>query len=104
MLSVFTSPNSQKCRESHVLNMASLSIWQSFHEKFKALTDEELLRAPHNAGDRWLRAYVFYGNQSSECGEWTLSEGLDEGFRARFDLEATRAGIALGLTAATKPL
>jgi hypothetical protein len=79
-------------------------VWRSFHDKFKVLADEELAGAPHNAGDRWLRAYVSYDGEGGECGLWHVSAGLNEGFRARFEVEATRAGLALGPSPSTKPL
>jgi len=73
-------------------------LWRAFHDKFRALAEEELRRAPHNDGDRWLRAYVDYKDRTIGCGQWYLSEGVNESFHERFDVEATRAGIALGST------
>lgn len=35
-------------------------VWRNLHEIFRALAEEELRLAPHNTGDRWLRAYVDY--------------------------------------------
>jgi hypothetical protein len=41
-------------------------------------------------------AYIEYKNSSTACGECSVSEGVNEVFRERFLVEATRAGIALG--------
>jgi hypothetical protein len=73
-------------------------VWRSLHETFRALAEEELRLAPHSTGDRWLRAYVDYKNRTIACGQWHLSEGVNESFHERFEVEATRAGIALGAT------
>lgn len=78
-------------------------VWKDFHDKFKALVDEELKVAPHNVRDRWLRAYVGDRGKNTEIGSWWLSAGLNEGFQARFDVAATRAGVALGPTQGTNP-
>ena len=59
------------------------------------MAEEELSLAPHNTGDRWLRGYVDYKDRTIASGLWRLSEGVNESFRERFDVEATRAGIAL---------
>jgi hypothetical protein len=59
------------------------------------LANEELRLAPHNTGDRWLRAYVDYKDRTIACGLWHLSEGMNESFHERFEVEATRAAIAL---------
>jgi len=70
-------------------------IWRSLQETFRTLAEEELSLAPHNTGERWLRAYVDYKDRTIASGLWRLSEGVNESFRERFDVEATRAGIAL---------
>jgi hypothetical protein len=59
------------------------------------LGEEELRLAPRNDGDRWLRAYVDYKDKAIASGQWHLSEGVNEGFHERFEVEATRAGISL---------
>ena len=79
-------------------------IWHSLHEKFRELSEEELSLAPRNVGDRWLRAYVDYKNGATACGHWHLSEGVNESSRERFEVEATRAGIALGSDMTGEPL
>jgi hypothetical protein len=79
-------------------------LWRSLHDRFKALADEELTLAPQNSGDRWLRAYVDYRDTTIECGEWHLSSSIHENFRERFEVEATRAGIALGSHLTREPL
>jgi|SRR5271169_1418993 len=71
-------------------------LWRSLHDRFKALADEELMLAPQKSGDRWLRAYADYKDKAKECGHWHLSESTHENFRALFEVDATRAGIALG--------
>jgi hypothetical protein len=73
-------------------------VWRGLHETFKALAEEELRLAPRNTGDRWLRAYVGYKDRTIACGQWHLSEGVNESFHERFEVEATRAGIALRST------
>src|SRR5262249_708126 len=78
--------------------------WQSFYHTFHTLADEELQLEPHNVNDRWLRAYASYEDQSSECGLWSLSDGVNEGFKARFEVAATRARIALNLPLLNRPL
>jgi hypothetical protein len=77
--------------------------WRSLHETFRSLAEAELRLAPHNTGDRWLRAYVDYKDRTIACGEWHLSEGVNESFRERFEVEATRAGIALRSTVSGEP-
>jgi hypothetical protein len=74
---------------------ATPDVWRSLHDRFKALADEELTLAPQNSGDRWLRAYVDYKDGTRAVGQWHLSDSIHEDFRERFELEATRAGIAL---------
>src|SRR6185437_234525 len=69
--------------------------WRAFHQTFKALGDEELKFEPENRYDRWLRAHVSYEDQSLEYGYWLLGNGLNEGFKERFEVAATRAGITL---------
>jgi hypothetical protein len=64
---------------------------------------EELALAPRNTGDRWLRAYVDYKNRAAEGGQWHVSSGVTESFRERFEVEATRAGIAIGSALACEP-
>jgi hypothetical protein len=71
-------------------------VWRGLHDRFKTLAEEEVTLAPQNSGDRWLRAYVDYKDKSKAVGQWNLSESIHENFRERFEVEATRAGIALG--------
>lgn len=70
-------------------------FWFGLQQKFRALADEEAKLAPQNTKDRWLRASVDY-NPPSTRGQWHLSLGVNEYLRERFDVEGTRAGIALG--------
>jgi hypothetical protein len=77
--------------------------WRSLHDEFRALAEEELVLAPRNTGDRWLRAYVDYKGKNAACGQWHLSEGVSEDFRQRFEVSSTRAGIALGSALVGEP-
>jgi hypothetical protein len=79
-------------------------IWRNLHERFRELSEEELTLVPRNIGDRWLRAYVDYKHDATACGHWHLSEGVNESFRERFEVEATRAGIAVGSEMTGEPL
>jgi len=79
-------------------------VWRSLHDRFKALSNEELNLAPRNSGDRWLRAYAEYGDKTKECGQWHLSDSIHENFRERFEVEATRAGIVLSSHPTGEPL
>jgi hypothetical protein len=79
-------------------------MWRSFHIIFQALADEELTREPHNNNDRWMRAYVSCEDQSNRGLHCVLSNGIDEGFKARFEVAATRAGIALDSAISGEPL
>lgn len=76
-------------------------LWHGLHIEFKALAEEELRKDPNNKKDQWLRAYVTRNLKNGE--EWSLSSGVDEGFRARFEVLATRAGIALGAQPGSTP-
>jgi hypothetical protein len=69
--------------------------WHALRERFQQLGQEELDCAPNNANDRWLRAHGDYQPLDITTGQWHLNEGLSEGFKERFELEATRAGISL---------
>jgi hypothetical protein len=82
----------------------SPEVWRSLHERFRELLGEELILAPRNVGDRWLRAFVDYKTGAAACGHWHLSEGVNESFRERFEVEATRAAIALGSEMTDEPL
>jgi hypothetical protein len=70
--------------------------WRRLHEVFMALSAEELRLAPNNLNNLWLRASVIYEDQSRAFGQWLLSAGVNEGFKARFEVAATGAGIVLG--------
>jgi hypothetical protein len=83
---------------------ATPDVWRGLHDRFRALADEELTLAPQNSGDRWLRAYVDYRDKTKACGEWNLSQSIHENFHERFEVEATRAGIALGTGQMGEPL
>ena len=53
--------------------------------------------------NRWLRAYASYEDRSLEWGSWLLSGGANEGLKERFEVAATRAGMALRLGVTGKP-
>jgi hypothetical protein len=82
----------------------SPDIWRGLHERFRELSEKELTIAPRNVGDRWLHAYVDYKNGATACGHWHLSEGVNESSRERFEVEGTRAGIALASEMTGEPL
>jgi len=79
-------------------------VWRGLHDRFRALSEEELTLAPQNVGDRWLRAYVDYRDPTKTFGEWSLSSSIHENFREHFEVEATRAGIALEPNVDCEPL
>ena len=79
-------------------------VWRNLHDRFKALAEEELTLAPQSSGDRWLCAYVDSKDTRKTCGQWHLSNSIHESFRERFEVEATRAGIALDSHRKGKPL
>jgi hypothetical protein len=79
-------------------------VWRNLHDRFNALADEERTLAPQGSGDRWLRAYVDYKDEARAPGRWDLSSSIHENFRERFEVEATRAGIALGSHLTGEPL
>lgn len=79
-------------------------FWRSIQDRFKVLAELEVTLAPPNSGYRWLRAYVDYNDKTKACGDWKLSQSIHENFRERFEVEATRAGIALGSDLTGDPL
>lgn len=87
-------------RQTAVVSTASkASTWQGLHIQFDRLGQEELTFVRGKLKDHFLRAYADYRTaENPEYGDWTLSEGPNEGFRARFEILATRAGVALGST------
>jgi hypothetical protein len=78
-------------------------VWHRLREKFRALADEEAKLAPTNVPQPWLRAFGDYKDETAS-GQWLLSAGVNEYLREHFEVEATRAGIALGSTVAGEPL
>jgi hypothetical protein len=89
--------------ESGKADTADANRWRIFRDDFTYLTEEELRLAPNNKDDRWLRAYALFEDPSAPLGDWHLSEGLNEGFQARFETVAARAGVVLGSGRRTKP-
>lgn len=86
--------NHVEIREMTSSKAEGAQIWHRLHVEFKTLAEEELKIDPHNKTDRWLRAYV---TRDEKAGEGChLSKGVGEGFKARFEVFANRAGIALG--------
>jgi len=69
--------------------MADANSWRIFRAEFAALRSEEISGDPGNRQDRWLRAYP-----QGRSGFY-VSRGLNEDFKARFDVLATRAGVEL---------
>jgi hypothetical protein len=78
-------------------------VWHGLREKFRTLADEEAKLAPSNVPQPWLRAFGDYKGESSS-GQWLLSAGVNEYLREHFEVEATRAGIALGSAVEGEPL
>jgi hypothetical protein len=84
-------------------------LWEHLRGKFKALADEERTAVPGTRQDRGLRAYCGYNSDRTpdekeairrgvlcllyrfESGTWSLSEGPNEDFKARYEALATRA-------------
>lgn len=79
--------------EKSLAHINSAFTWRSLQLEFKALVDEELTSDPYNKNDRWLRAYITIAKAGERQIE--LGGGINEGFKARFEAVATRAGIAL---------
>jgi hypothetical protein len=83
-------------------------VWRKFAAQFHKLAKEESTGEVWR-NDRWLRAYGDYSGSEQwdvrsglpvpprrDHGAWMLSGGASEGFRARFEALATRAGAKLG--------
>lgn len=79
------------------------NFWRTLHQSFKALSDEELAFLTRYPADRMLRAYGDYEDKKN-CGHWSLSEGISEGLRGRFEVEATRAGLGLMPMSGEEPM
>jgi hypothetical protein len=75
--------------------------WLEFHHDFTALMNEEDRLFPNHPKD-CLSAIVTYEHHD-EYGRWALRPST-ESLRARFDLKATEAGIALGLPGIASPM
>jgi hypothetical protein len=72
-----------------------MNPWKRFHNEFKALLEEEdRIVRQRELRDR-LNGTVIY-QESGEFGSWSLAGGATESLKARFELLATEAGIALG--------
>ncbi len=84
--------------------MERAEAWRVLGERFRALRNEEVNRDPGNRGDSWLLVYCpDFEDAVSQSSDWTLGRGVDKGFKGRFELEATKAGIALGFSEALTP-
>lgn len=81
---------------------ASPEIWRGLSDEFSSLSAEQ--RALRSTRDVWLSAQPSEYGKDTDCGLWCLSGGLNEDFKARFMLISTRAGVALGSPADTKPI
>lgn len=80
-------------------------VWQRLHAEFEAISIEEQKELRNTRQDRGLHAFDDFKNAaSSEFGDWMLYEGPNESLRARFEVLATCAGIALGSSQGTKPI
>ena len=79
------------------------NFWRTLHQSFKALSDEELAFLTRYPADRMLRAYGDYEDKKN-WGQWSLSEGISEGLRGRFEVEATRAGLGLTPISGAEPM
>jgi hypothetical protein len=95
--------------------------WQNFQREFRALGNEEQQIERAQPKDRLLRAYCSYKEhpevwetgkpeQGLFCllgtpphGIWTISDGVNENFQARFRALAARAGRALGAPSGSDP-
>lgn len=91
-------PKVEQCETESVMPIAAAAnlepnFWRALHQSFKGLSDEESAFLSRYPADRMLRAQGDY--ETKDCGQWTLSKGISEGLRGRFELEATRAGLGL---------
>jgi len=84
--------------------MQSGDFWRNLNTEFTALAEEEWTSVPNPADNRRLRAYGNTDGTGNYAGGWSLSEGPNENFRARFAETATRAGHALDPPQGTKGL
>ena len=84
--------------------MQSGDFWRNLNTEFTALAEEEWTSVPDPADNRRLRAYGNTDSEGNYAGGWSLSEGPNENFRARFAETATRAGHALDPPQGTKGL
>jgi lambda repressor-like predicted transcriptional regulator len=101
---------------------AESDFWRHFQGKFEALADEERTVVLKTHPDRGLRAYCVYNSDRTtaeaesirqgvlcllyrfESGKWSLSDGPNENFKARYEALATRAGIRLCPPRGARPL
>ena len=101
---------------------AESDFWRHFQGKFEALADEERTVVLKTHPDRGLRAYCVYNSDRTaaeaesirqgvlcllyrfESGKWSLSDGPNENFKARYEALATRAGIRLCPPRDARPL
>ncbi len=77
------------------MSNAKRDFWRNLNTEFTALAEEEWTSVPDPADNRRLRAYGNTDSEGNYAGGWSLSEGPNENFRARFAETATRAGHAL---------
>ncbi len=80
-------------------------FWRSLHGEFEELAREEWTHNPQNrpgpggpfvpGPGRWLFAFSVPG-PPNHPEVFDLSDGLNDGFRERFKVDATRAGLKLG--------
>src|SRR5580704_4761071 len=84
--------------------MQSGDFWRNLNTEFTALAEEEWTSVSDPADNRRLRAYGNIDSEGNYAGGWSLSEGPNENFRARFAETATRAGHAPDPPQGTKGL
>ena len=76
-----------------------LGFWQGLQDKFNTLSMEEreILKSHQTGSLRYpLSMSIVFESEDAEWGMCSLSGGASEGVRTCFELEATRAGVAIG--------
>lgn len=82
---------------------ARFHVWQRLHTEFIALIEEEQNIVQHLMGGDRLYAYFAY-REPGEFGSCWRAGITSESLAARFDLLATKGGIALGAPKGISPL
>jgi hypothetical protein len=79
-----------------------MDLWKRFYNDFKALMEEEDRIVRQRELRDWFHVDVIY-EESGEFGSWSFASSATESLKARFELLATEAGIALGSPPETSP-